>query len=53
MEYNLTREEKCKLLSELYGWNLEQLLKNNENQINTLFSSCKDEEGVLRKPETK
>jgi hypothetical protein len=46
----MTKEEMCKILSELYGWNENELLKNNERQIYTLYSACLDEDGNLRKP---
>lgn len=49
----LTKEEKCKLMSDYYGWDLKQLLLHNESQIDTLYSACCDEDGVLRMKETK
>lgn len=44
-----SKEEMCQELADTYGWNYDELLeKNNENQILTLYTSCKDEDGTLR-----
>lgn len=52
----MTKEEKCQLLHSLYSqinssFTYENLMKHNENQIDTLLSACKDEEGNYRKQE--
>lgn len=50
----MTKIAKCKLLDSLYAhinntFKYENLMLHNENQIDTLLSACKDEEGNLRK----
>lgn len=44
-----TKEEKCHILADTYGFNFYELIKYNENQIYMLFDACKDEDGNLRK----
>lgn len=47
----LTKEQMCLVLSELYGWKYDELMKRNESQLYTLYSACQDENGKLRTAE--
>jgi len=50
MAKELSKQEKIDLLHKLYGWDKASLEKNNDSQIDTLFTACKDEDGELRFP---
>jgi len=52
----MNKEDKCRLLESLYAhlnssFTFEILMKHNENQIDTLLSACKDDDGNYRKQE--
>lgn len=45
----MTKQEKIQKLHALYGWKIKDLEKHNDNQIEMLFTACKDEDGNLTK----
>lgn len=45
----MNKQEKCIAMVEHYGWKLEDLLKHNDSQVDSLYNACLNEDGQLRK----